>query len=72
MIKQQDFEKMVEINVNDLDSYKFKNNEKFLMGESMIDQKFSKKIGDSISYYQISKIDNKNIQYIVKYDRLGE
>jgi hypothetical protein len=72
MIKQQDFEKMVEINVNDLDSYKFKNNEKFLMGESMIDQKFSKEIGDSISYYQISKIDNKNIQYIVKYDRLGE
>jgi hypothetical protein len=63
---------MVEINVNDLDSYKFKNNEKFLMGESMIDQKFSKEIGDSISYYQISKIDNKNIQYIVKYDRLGE
>lgn len=43
----------------------------FLYGENMINQKYEKQRGETITYYQVvSSLDDKNFLYIPKTDKL--
>jgi len=45
----------------------FKIGDLFLMGENMIEQKENKLIGDQVSVYEVTDIENDTVKYIVKY-----
>lgn len=58
--------------IEDLTNYQPDNeNETFLFGENLIEQKINKKVGDQISYYIVTKIkSNNDFSYKQKFDIL--
>jgi len=46
--------------------------EYFLTGKKVIEQKETKKVGQDISYYKVTKIDGNNISYVMIFDKLEE
>jgi hypothetical protein len=57
----------------DMDSnHVLKVGECFLDGESIIEQKVTKEIGNSITYYKVTNIKNGVISYTPIYDKLED
>ncbi len=70
-MKYQDFDKLPEIALEEFFNKNWNIGDKFLLGESMVEQKHKKGLGDSICYYEITYADeHKSASYIQKFDKL--
>ena len=71
-MKARQFSELPEI--EDLTTVKrFKIGSKFLTGNSVIAQKENKKVGDIVTYYEVTGIDTRgNISYKPVYERMEE
>lgn len=73
-MKWETFDKLPEITLDEFFEKDWNVGDKFLLGESLIEQKSKKGIGDDISYFEIIDISNsdeyKNTSYIQRFDKL--
>ena len=56
--------------IEELDKVDLSIGDKFLYGESLIDQKYDKEVGDTITYYEVVDKSENNIRYIMKMEKL--
>jgi len=67
-IKMVEFQRVLEVKDNkDLQGKDFSPGYKFLIGESMIEQKYNKYPGEEVTIYKIVKNDKEGIMYIPEY-----
>jgi len=69
-MREIDFHKLPQLVNEDDFREKLRRGDFFLYGRKMISQVESKQPGDQICYYQVIKIDGKNVEYMTKFDIL--
>lgn len=70
MISKKEFDSIREVTLDDLTEKTFKVGDKFLLGESMLNQKETKIDGMGVSYFEVSECDHKTkkLLYKIKYN----